>query len=125
MVAHLAALVLLARASGQQTNFTATNATAPCALEADTAVVYSLANGVGGASKIWVQDLLWWWSRADRSLTYQSLSETEIQNCDLAASPALRLFINPGGNAYDQLTALGAAGTHCPATVQYTAPAVW
>jgi glutamine amidotransferase-like uncharacterized protein len=118
MVAHLVALVVLLPAV-QQTNFTATNATAPCALAADTAVVYSLANGVGGASKIWVQDLLWWWSRADRSLTYQSLSETEIQNCDLAASPALRLFINPGGNAYDQLTALGAAGTqHVKAFVQ-------
>ena len=111
--------VLLVPAVATKANFTTVNASAACTLRADTTVVYSLAKGVGGASKIWVEDLLWWWSRADHSLRYQSLSETDIKNCDLAAARGLKLFINPGGDAYGQLSALGAAGTqHVKAFVE-------
>jgi hypothetical protein len=34
-----------------------------------------------------------------------------VQACDLASLPNLRLYLNPGGNAYNQLSALGANGT--------------
>ena len=70
-----------------------------CPLTAAHSVVYSRATGVGGASVIWIQDLLWWLKGANPSLEYIGLVEDEIQACDLASFPTLRLYINPGGNA--------------------------
>ena len=84
---------------------------AACPIRQDTQVVYSKATGVGGASVIWVEDLLWWLKANDESFTYQGLVEQDIQVCDLASFPNLRLYLNPGGNAYNQLSALGANGT--------------
>jgi len=87
-----------------------------CPLRDDTSIVYSLATGVGPGSRIWVQDFLWWWAQANTLpngtslLKYQALDEAGIQNCKLSQFSNLRLFINPGGNAYDQLTALGETG---------------
>ena len=86
-------------------------AVAPCPVREDTVIVYSRAKGVGGASIIWVEDLLWWLQQADAELKYQGLSETDVQACDLASFSKLRLYINPGGNAYNQLSALQANGT--------------
>ena len=86
-------------------------AVAPCPVREDTVIVYSRATGVGGASIIWVEDLLWWLQQADAELKYQGLSETDVQACDLASFSKLRLYINPGGNAYNQLSALQANGT--------------
>jgi glutamine amidotransferase-like uncharacterized protein len=84
---------------------------APCPIRQDTQVVYSKATGVGGASIIWVEDLLWWLKTNDETFTYQGLVEQDVQACDLASFPNLRLYVNPGGNAYGQLSALGANGT--------------
>lgn len=83
----------------------------PCPVEPGTQVVYSKASGVGGASVIWVEDFLWWLKSANPSLRYQGLVESEIQSCDFTAMNHLRLYINPGGNAYDQLSALGPKGS--------------
>jgi len=77
-----------------------------CPLETDTTVAYSLATGVGEASQIWIEDLLWWWQQNDASVKYQGLTEKDIQNCDLASYTNLRVYLNPGGNTYDQLVAL-------------------
>ena len=90
-------------------------ATAPpplstCPIRSDTTVVYSIASGVGAASQVWVEDLLWWWASSDPSLKYQSLAASETQACALAKFPSLRVFVNPGGDAYNQLSALGATG---------------
>lgn len=71
--------------------------------------VYVVFNvkGVGRASQIWVQDFLWWWSNGDSSgamsFKYQSLDEKDVQNCDLETFSNLKLYINPGGNAYNQV----------------------
>jgi len=83
---------------------------ASCSLKPTTNVAYSLVDGVGDASREWVQDLLWWWKSVDPSLEYQGLSATEIQNCDLAQFQNLRVFLNPGGNTYNQLTSLKQSG---------------
>ena len=90
---------------------------AACPLRNSTRIVYSIARtsgpnpqGVGPASQVWIADLLWWWSRHDPSVTYQSLTASELQACELAAFPNLRVFLNPGGNAYYQATALGPTG---------------
>jgi glutamine amidotransferase-like uncharacterized protein len=97
-----------------------------CSLEDDTSVAYSLAAGVGDASRVWVQDLLWWWKEADPTIKYQGLSAADLQNCDLAAHPNLRIFVNPGGNTYDQLSSLGASGrANILAFIQRSAPSAY
>lgn len=82
-----------------------------CSIKNDTNIAYSTVNGVGPASKIWVEDLLWWWKSYEPSINYVSLSAKDFQECDFASFANLRVYINPGGNAYDQLTAMGPAGT--------------
>jgi glutamine amidotransferase-like uncharacterized protein len=86
-------------------------ASASCSLKNDTNIAYSIVNGVGPASKIWVEDFLWWWKSYDSSINYAPLSAKDFQGCDFASFPNLRVYINPGGNAYDQLSAMGPVGT--------------
>jgi len=68
-------------------------------------------NGVGPASLIWVEDLLWWWKQTDQTIDYVGLTSEDFVNCDLKSFPNLKIYINPGGDAYDQIGALGTAGT--------------
>ena len=82
-----------------------------CPITNSTTVVYSTVNGVGPASLIWVQDLLWWWKQGDSSVDYLDLTAADFQVCDLQSYPNLKIYINPGGDAYDQLSALGPVGT--------------
>jgi hypothetical protein len=70
---------------------------ASCPLLKSTNVVYSKASGVGGASKIWVEDFLYWWqTQGDSRISYQGLTSADIQNCELSKFAGLRVFINPG-----------------------------
>ena len=95
----------------------ATEAPSACPVTSSHAVVYSKASGVGGASVLWVEDFLWWLKQAADAdadaapFSYIGLVEGEIQACDFASFPNLRLYINPGGNAYNQLAALNVSGT--------------
>eukprot|EP01050_Picozoa_sp_SAG11_P004387 SAG11_NODE_279_length_11283_cov_11.461820_9_plen_102_part_00 len=75
---------------------------ANCPITPTTRIAYSKATGVGGASIIWVEDLLWWVLQHNPEAEYVGLVEEEIQACDLANFKNLRLYINPGGNAYNQ-----------------------
>ena len=84
---------------------------AACPLTAETQIVYSRATGVGGASNIWVHDLLWWLCEGGKTCSYLGLNETEIQSCEFASYTNLRLYINPGGDAYNQLSAIKANGS--------------
>eukprot|EP01035_Chromulina_nebulosa_P018093 gene18093-23742_t len=70
-----------------------------------------MVSGVGSASLIWVQDLLWWWKSYDSSISYIGLTASQLQSCDLSSYPNLRVYINPGGDAYNQLSSLGTKGT--------------
>jgi glutamine amidotransferase-like uncharacterized protein len=82
-----------------------------CPITNTTNIVYSIAEGVGPASRIWVQDLLWWWQQqGDARLDYLALSGRDLQNCDLASFPNLKVYINPGGDAYSQLSDMGVEG---------------
>lgn len=82
---------------------------AECPLASTTNVVYSTVSGVGTASRIWTEDLLEWWRDRNPAIEYQSLDETQLSQCDARQFANVRLFVNPGGDAYDQLTALGPA----------------
>ena len=82
-----------------------------CPITNSTNIIYSIVNGVGPASKIWVEDLLWWWQQeGDSSIDYMAVSNLDLQACDLASFPNLKIYINPGGDAYEQLTDMGVDG---------------
>jgi glutamine amidotransferase-like uncharacterized protein len=83
-----------------------------CPITDNTRVVYSIVSGVGSGSKIWIKDFLTWWNDADPNLEYVALTSRDLQvNCNLKSFPNLRVYVNPGGDAYMQLSALGVAGT--------------
>ncbi|CAM9977709.1 unnamed protein product, partial [Ectocarpus fasciculatus] len=83
-----------------------------CPIRDSTRVVYSTVNGVGSGSKIWIADFLEWWNTFDTNVEFVALSARDLQvHCDLQAFPNLRVYINPGGDAYMQLSSLGVAGT--------------
>ena len=59
-----------------------------CVVRPDTRIVYSKADGVGGASLRWVEDFLWWLHKANPGQRYQGLTAGEIQACDLGSLQA-------------------------------------
>jgi len=87
---------------------------ATCPIQSDTdIVVYGDTGfgGVGSLSKSWMTHFLDWWKSYDSSLKYQFLTDTEIEStCDLTDYPNLKLYIQPGGNAYYQQRSLGSSG---------------
>ncbi len=77
-------------------------------------VIYgqTLKGGVGTSSKSWMTHFFAWWQAQDPDVHYQFLSAAEAQACaSLRTSyPNLKMWVQPGGDAYDQQSALGAAG---------------
>lgn len=77
-------------------------------------VIYgqTLKGGVGTSSKSWMTHLFTWWQAQDPNLHYQFLTAAEGQACTNLRTtyPNLKLWVQPGGDAYDQQSALGAAG---------------
>jgi glutamine amidotransferase-like uncharacterized protein len=83
-----------------------------CPVTSSTTVVYNsdTANGVGVASKTWIANLFSWWATGGSTINVMALTAVQIQACNLASYTNLRLFIQPGGNTYAQLSGLGATG---------------
>lgn len=52
----------------------------------------------------------WWQQQGDASIEYLAVTALDLQACDLASFPNLKVYINPGGDAYAQLTDMGVAG---------------
>jgi hypothetical protein len=64
-----------------------------CPLTNTTNMIFSTVDGVGPASKIWVEDLLWWWQQSgDSSIDYLAVSAADLQVCDLASYPNLKVW---------------------------------
>ena len=68
--------------------------------------------GVGTSSRSWMAHFFDWWKAQDSSVDYQFLTAAQAQACtSLKTSyPNLKMWVQPGGNAYDQQSALGATG---------------
>ena len=75
----LCPMLLISMMLGTVAVATASAYVSPCPLTHSTNIVYSKASGVGGASQIWIEDMLWWMHSADPSLQYIGLLEEEIQ----------------------------------------------
>ena len=68
--------------------------------------------GVGTSSRSWMAHFFDWWKAQDPSVDYLFLTAAQAQACtDLKTTyPNLKMWVQPGGNAYDQQSALGAIG---------------
>lgn len=77
-------------------------------------VVYGqmLKGGVGTSSRSWMTHFFAWWQAQDPDLHYQFLTAADAQACANLRTgyPNLKMWVQPGGDAYDQQSALGAAG---------------
>ncbi|MEK6850118.1 MAG: BPL-N domain-containing protein [Nanoarchaeota archaeon] len=67
--------------------------------------------GVGDLSKSWIGQFLNWWRSYDSNISYVFLTSNNVKSdCNLLNYPNVKLYIQPGGNAYYQQKSLGAAG---------------
>jgi hypothetical protein len=85
----------------------------PCPIKAETNIVYYGDNGFGGVgdlSESWLVNFLEWWKQQDNSINYVELSKSNIQSdCDLTSNN-IKVYIQPGGDAYYQQRSLGSTG---------------
>ena len=87
--------------------------TCPIASGTDFAVYgQTFKGGVGTSSRSWMAHFFAWWQTQDSGVDYLFLTAAQAQACtNLKTSyPNLKMWVQPGGNAYDQQAALGAAG---------------
>lgn len=92
------------------------SSTAACPITPTTHFGYYNGSGVGTFSGQWMPYFLNWWKSqpGNSGLTFVALSAANVKSdCDLVAeknSGVFRLYIQPGGSAYEQNVALGAQG---------------
>jgi len=85
-----------------------------CPIQADTNVVFYGETGLGGVgdiSKSWITHFFDWWKQQDPSIKYVILDSSDVKtDCNLANYPNVRVYVQPGGNAYYQQKKLGSYG---------------
>ena len=77
-----------------------------CPISSNTDIAFYGKTGFGGVgdlSKSWIIHFLDWWKQQDASVDYAELDSYDItRDCDLDSFDNLKLYIQPGGNAYYQ-----------------------
>ncbi|OIO80895.1 hypothetical protein AUJ84_02375 [Candidatus Pacearchaeota archaeon CG1_02_32_132] len=85
-----------------------------CPIMSDTNVVVYGETGFGGVgvpSKSWITHFMDWWEQQDSSINYVFLDSADVKSdCDLSNYPNVKIYIQPGGNAYYMQRSLGSAG---------------
>lgn len=82
-----------------------------CLIQSDTKIVVYHGMGVTLLSEEWIRRFLDWWESHDATVKYVFLNATNLKSdCNLSDYPNVRLYIQPGGDAYYQQSSLGAAG---------------
>ena len=88
--------------------------TNPCPIQADTNVVFYGETGFGGVgdlSRSWITHFFDWWKQQDPSIKYVILDSGDVKyDCNLNNYPNVKVYVQPGGNAYYQQKKLGTAG---------------
>jgi hypothetical protein len=85
----------------------------PIAPDTDFAVYgQTFKGGVGTSSRSWMAHFFDWWKAQDPNVHYLFLTASQAQACTNMRGnyPNLKMWVQPGGNAYDQQSALGASG---------------
>jgi len=108
-------LMVLAVAAATDAGASGTEGTSSCPIVASTDfAIYGQTSegGVATSSRRWMAHFFDWWKAQDPAVEYLFLSAAEAQACTNLKStyPNLRMWVQPGGNAYDQQGTLGATG---------------
>ncbi len=86
----------------------------PCPIKSDTDIVFYGETGNGGVgtpSRSWMIHFFDWWKSQDPSISYVELNSGDVKtDCNFANFPNLKLYVQPGGNAYYQQNKLGTFG---------------
>jgi len=86
----------------------------PCPISSSTNIVFYGETGFGGVgipSRSWIIHFLDWWKAQDSSINYAELDSSDVKaDCNLASFSNLKLYIQPGGDAYKQQNKLNSAG---------------
>ena len=85
-----------------------------CPITQDTDIVFYGETGFGGVgtlSRSWVIHFLDWWQQQDSSIEYVELDDNSVTDlCDLDSFSNLKIYIQPGGDAYKMQNKLGPEG---------------
>lgn len=85
-----------------------------CPITSDTNIVFYGETGFGGVgdlSKSWIIHFLDWWKTQDPNIKYVIIDSSDVKtDCNLANYPNVKIYIQPGGNAYYQQRKLDTAG---------------
>jgi len=82
-----------------------------CPLTSSTTVAYYSGSGATSDCQAWERNFWDWWQSADSRIQYKALSANHIiRQCNLLNYPNLKVYTQPGGNAYDQQLSLGSQG---------------
>lgn len=85
-----------------------------CPIKNSTSVVIYTGVGVPDDCKQWETKFFQWWQKADPRVQFEYLSAPQLHgmssSCTLTDWPNLKLYVQPGGNAYDQERSIGDAG---------------
>jgi glutamine amidotransferase-like uncharacterized protein len=85
-----------------------------CPITSGTNVVFYGETGFGGVgtlSRSWIIHFLDWWKSQDPSINYVELDSRDVKtDCNLSSFPNLKIYIQPGGDAYYQQNKLQSAG---------------
>lgn len=115
MYLRVVALAALAVAAATEARASGVEDKSSCPIVASTDfAIYgqTAAGGVAASSRRWIAHFFDWWKAQDPTVDYVFLSAAEAQACTNLEStyPNLRMWVQPGGNAYDQQVALGPTG---------------
>lgn len=90
------------------------NSVAACPINQSTNIVAYTQTGLGGVGDLssqWIVAFLDWFKSQDASLDYVELDATDVKDdCDLSSFSNLKLYIQPGGDAYKQQKILRQGG---------------
>lgn len=77
------------------------------------AVYADVNGGVGNGSSHWESHFWSWWQEHDDRVVWTTLAKEHLNGdsaCDLTAYDKLRMYVMPGGDAYDEELAIGRDG---------------
>jgi glutamine amidotransferase-like uncharacterized protein len=87
-----------------------------CPIQSDTNIVVYTdtgAGGIGTSSKSWMQHFFGWWQSADPNIKWVEIESASLLKnnvCDLGSYPNIKLYVQPGGDAYKQQNSLSSGG---------------
>jgi len=84
---------------------------AVCPLKDETTVAYYAGHGATSDCQDWEENFFTWWAKAEPKVVYHRMTALNTEkDCDLSTYPNLKLWVQPGGDAYDQQTSMKAGG---------------